>query len=71
MPARSLMVSHWPVNSDAAVRLTTATIDALATEPAIGRAEALRRAMVMEIARGGHHADPANWAPFVLVGADR
>lgn len=69
--ARSLMVSHWPVNSDAAVRLTTDTIDALATEPAIGRAEALRRAMVMEIARGGHHADPANWAPFVLVGADR
>jgi CHAT domain-containing protein/tetratricopeptide (TPR) repeat protein len=69
--ARSLMVSHWPVNSDAAVSLATGAIGELATDPAIGKAEALRRSMLAEVARGGTHADPANWAPFILVGASR
>ncbi|KAB2950884.1 MAG: CHAT domain-containing protein, partial [Rhizobiaceae bacterium] len=69
--AHSLMVSHWPVNSDAAVSLVTGAVDALTREPAIGRAEALRRAMAAEIDKGGVHADPANWAPFILVGAER
>lgn len=69
--ARALMVSHWPVNSDAAVRLATGAIDELAADPRLGRAEALRRSMAAEIARGGRHADPANWAPFILVGAER
>lgn len=69
--ARSLMVSHWPVNSDAAVSLVTGAIDALAADPAIDRAEALRRAMLAEIDKGGSHADPANWAPFILVGSAR
>jgi len=69
--AHSLMVSHWPVNSDAAVSLVTGAVDALTREPAIGRAEALRRAMAAEIDKGGAHADPANWAPFILVGAER
>ena len=69
--AHSLMVSHWPVNSDAAVSLVTGAVDSLAREPAIGRAEALRRAMAAEIDKGGVHADPANWAPFILVGAER
>ncbi len=69
--ARALMVSHWPVNSDSAVRLASGAVEALTAEPAIGRAEALRRAMVAEIARGGVAADPANWAPFIVVGASR
>lgn len=69
--AHSLMVSHWPVNSDAAVSLVTGAVDALTREPEIGRAEALRRAMAAEIDKGGAHADPANWAPFILVGAER
>lgn len=69
--ARALLVSHWPVNSDAAVSLVTGAVDALTREPAIGRAEALRRAMAAEIGKGGAHADPANWAPFILVGAER
>ncbi len=69
--ARSLMVSHWPVNSDAAVRLATHLTDELAADPKLGRSEALRRAMIAEIARGGASADPANWAPFVIVGAAR
>ncbi len=69
--ARALMVSHWPVNSDSAVRLASGAVAALAADPAIGRAEALRRAMVAEIERGGAAADPANWAPFIVVGASR
>jgi CHAT domain-containing protein/tetratricopeptide (TPR) repeat protein len=66
--ARSLMVSHWPVASDAAVRLATGAIGEIAADPEVSRAEALRRAMAAEIAAGGRRADPANWAPFIVVG---
>lgn len=66
--ARTLMVSHWPVNSAAAVELATGAVEAVASDPTISRAEALRRAMLAEIDKGGAHADPANWAPFVVVG---
>jgi CHAT domain-containing protein len=52
--ARALLVSHWQVDSESAVRLTTSTFDALKKEPAIGRAEALRRAMLAMI------EDPSN-----------
>jgi CHAT domain-containing protein/tetratricopeptide (TPR) repeat protein len=67
--ARALLVSHWPVNSDAAVKLTTRAFAELATNPQIGRAEALRRSMAELITKGApREAHPANWAPFVLVG---
>lgn len=69
--ARALLVSHWPVNSDAAVSLVTGTVKAMADDTSIDRAEALRRTMLAEIDKGGPHADPANWAPFVLVGMSR
>lgn len=69
--ARALMVSHWPVNSDAAVSLVTTAVGEITRDPSVDRAEALRRAMIAEIAKGGRHADPANWAPFILVGASR
>ena len=62
------MVSHWPVNSDSAVRLASGAVTALAADPSMSRAEALRRAMVAEIEEGGDRADPANWAPFIVVG---
>jgi CHAT domain-containing protein/Tfp pilus assembly protein PilF len=66
--ARALLVSHWYVNSDAAVRLTTTAFAELKADPAIGRAEALRRSMLALIEKGGGYAHPANWAPFVVVG---
>ena len=68
--ARALLVSHWPVDSDAAVRLTTGAFSELAAHPGIGRAEALRRSMKALIAdrSASRNADPAVWAPFVLVG---
>jgi CHAT domain-containing protein/tetratricopeptide (TPR) repeat protein len=63
--ARALLVSHWPVNSEAAVKLTTRIF---AQKADIGRAEALRQAMLATIAEGGRSAHPSYWAPFVVVG---
>jgi CHAT domain-containing protein len=66
--ARTLLVSHWAVNSDATVRLITKTFDEFQTNPKIGRAEALRASMLALLRMGGGYAHPANWAPFVVVG---
>jgi CHAT domain-containing protein len=68
--ARALLVSHWPVDSEAAVKLTTGAFSELAKNPAIGRAEALRRSMQKLIAdpSSPQNSDPSLWAPFVLVG---
>ena len=67
--ARALIVSHWEVDSDATVKLITAAVGALAKEPAIGRGEALRQAMLALIDQGEpQQAHPAYWAPFVVVG---
>ncbi len=67
--ARALLVSHWSVFSDAAVKLTTTTFAELqrggASGRGVGRAEALRRAMLVLIEQG---KPPAYWAPFVVVG---
>jgi CHAT domain-containing protein/tetratricopeptide (TPR) repeat protein len=63
--ARSLLVSHWEVYSEATVRLM---ID-MARSSAAGRAQALQESMVAMIDRGRpEEAHPAYWAPFVLVG---
>jgi CHAT domain-containing protein/Flp pilus assembly protein TadD len=69
--ARSLLVSHWPVDSQATVKLTTGLIKANAINPSIGRAEALRTAtlaMIDETGNGAEHAHPFFWAPFILAG---
>jgi CHAT domain-containing protein len=68
--ARALLVSHWAVDSDAATRLTTTTFDILQSDPKLGRAGALRRAMLayMNDATDPLNAYPALWAPFVVVG---
>lgn len=67
--ARSLLVSHWPVVSSAAVKLTTSAFSELQRNPAIGKSEALRRAMIALADSGdAAHRDPSYWAPFVIVG---
>lgn len=67
--ARALLVSHWDVNSDATVRLITGAVREIARDKSVGRAEALRRAMLAMIDHGKpEEAHPSYWAPFVLVG---
>ena len=65
--SRALLVSHWPVVSDAAVTLTSCML--LAAKTGRTRAEAHRQAMMAMIDSGpAHDAHPALWAPFVVVG---
>lgn len=66
--ARSILVSHWYVQSEAAVEITTGAFAALEAEPGIGRDEALRRSLARLITKGGAFAHPSVWGPFVLVG---
>ncbi len=66
--AESLLVSHWPVYSASTVELVTATMDRLAADPGLSRAEALRQAMLAFLERPDLDPHPAHWAPFSLVG---
>jgi CHAT domain-containing protein/tetratricopeptide (TPR) repeat protein len=66
--SRALLVSHWYVDSDAAVALTSGAFAQLQANPSLGRAEALRRSMLALMDKGGRNAHPAYWAPFVVVG---
>lgn len=67
--ARSLLVSHWAVESSATVRLIATAVAELNAAPGIGRAEAIRRSMLAMIdSSDPSEAHPSAWAPFVLVG---
>ena len=66
--SRSLLVSHWYVDSYATVALITKAFDALKRDPKIGRAGALRQAMLSLVNEGERAWHPAYWAPFVVVG---
>lgn len=65
--SRSLLVTHWAVETESAKLLTTATFEHHAGDAGAGKAESLRQAMlkVMNMPKYGH---PAFWAPFALVG---
>lgn len=66
--ARSLLVSHWYVDSQATVELITRTFANLKRDLSIGRSEALRRAM-LSLSRDSERVwHPAFWAPFIVVG---
>ncbi len=68
--ARSLLVSHWPVESNAAVILTSNTFKRMAAQPRLGKSQALRQSMLalMNDNSKPHNQHPAIWAPFVVVG---
>ena len=68
--SRALLVSHWPVFSDATVKLTTRTFAELVKTPTLPRAVALQRASaaLREDRSETYFAHPMLWAPFVVVG---
>lgn len=68
--ARSLLVSHWPVDSEATVPLTTGMLKEYELHPEQGKAEAHRKAMLTLMNTPDHpeFAHPLFWAPFVVVG---
>ncbi|MEY3871043.1 MAG: hypothetical protein RLZZ296_38 [Pseudomonadota bacterium] len=65
--SRSLLVTHWAVETESAMMLTTKTFAAYKGDGGVRRAEALRQAMLetMQVSRFSH---PAYWAPYALVG---
>jgi CHAT domain-containing protein len=71
--ARAVLVSHWAVRNEAAVELTTRTFKRLRENPDLGKAAALRSA-ILDVMNENHRppvaANPSFWAPFVLVGGD-
>lgn len=77
--ARALLVSNWPVETEAARRLMTDLFGRQAADGGLGKAEALRQAMLGMVDGPGKvdgktgkplfsYAHPLFWAPFVLVG---
>ena len=68
--SRTLLVSHWPVASEATVKLTTGTFAALAQTPDLSRAVALQRAILalQDDRSQPYFAHPMFWAPFIVVG---
>jgi CHAT domain-containing protein len=67
--SRALLVSHWPVLSQAATQLTTKMLKET-KDKTVGRAEALKRSMIamMNNTKDNYLAHPMFWAPFVVVG---
>lgn len=63
--ARALLVSHWPVNSYAAIRLTSPTFALMSQDKSIGRSEAFRRAVLALMSDEDRPwaAHPSVWAP--------
>lgn len=77
--ARALLVTHWPVETASARKLTTDLFRRQAERPDLSRAEALREAMLEMIQKGEivepgtgkavfAYAHPIFWSPFAIVG---
>jgi CHAT domain-containing protein len=75
--ARALLVTHWPVETESARRLTT-DLFRRSTSQNLSRSEALRQAMTNMITAGEKtgpggagifaYAHPLFWAPYTIIG---
>jgi len=65
--SKSLLVTHWSVESESAMRLTTNTFSSYQKNPSMRRSEALRQAMLTTMAMP-KFSHPTYWAPYALVG---
>jgi CHAT domain-containing protein len=71
--ARSMMVTHWSVNDQAAAYLVTDTLRRLRASPGIGAAQGLREAELSLLdaaakAPTSVASHPFFWAPFAVIG---
>jgi CHAT domain-containing protein len=65
---KAILVSHWPVETNASVELTTKMVR-YGAEQHVGRAQALQMAMMDMIqGKSAKRRHPIFWAPFVLAG---
>jgi CHAT domain-containing protein len=72
--ARSLLVTHWEVESESAAAITTRTMERYAANTRLTRAQALQDTSVELIEAKNSPADwshPAFWAGYALVGDGR
>jgi CHAT domain-containing protein len=70
--ARTLLVSHWYIDSRAALQLTTRTVQGMEQRKETLPAQALRAAMAELVDSGkAEDAYPGIWAPFMVVGLSR
>jgi CHAT domain-containing protein/tetratricopeptide (TPR) repeat protein len=69
---RALLATHWPVESASARVLVTGTFTNQAADPALSRAQALRKSMLVLMEQkseyGFSYAHPLFWAPYALIG---
>jgi CHAT domain-containing protein len=74
---RAVLLTNWPVETTSARTLTTDLFRRQAADPAVGRAKAMRQAMMAMIDSDGYvdqgavvfsYAHPIFWAPFSVMG---
>jgi CHAT domain-containing protein len=67
--ARTVLASHWSVFTVPTVLLASNAFSQVGANPEIGRAEAMRRAMITLMNDDDDfYAHPASWAPFTVFG---
>jgi CHAT domain-containing protein len=64
---RSLLVTHWAVESESAKLLTTRTFAHYAAQPTASRSESLRAGQLYVMSQL-EYRHPAYWAPYALIG---
>ena len=72
--AKSLLVTHWEVESESAAAITVRTMERYSANPRLNRATALQETAIELIEAKNTPAiwaHPAYWAPYALVGDGR